>query len=255
MIDTHSHLYVEEFDADLAEVIDRAKAAGLKQILLPAIDSRSHPQLNALYEAHPHFFKAMMGVHPCSVKPDNWKEELAIAKEFLDKGNYVAVGEIGVDLYWDKTTLAIQQQAFAEQIGWAKAKKLPIVIHCREAFDEIFEVLDGLNDANLKGVFHCFTGNTTQAEKAVSYGNFMLGIGGVLTFKNSGLDKVVAHIPLQHLVLETDSPYLAPLPYRGKRNESAYTALVAQKLAEVKQMPLLEIVEQTTANAKKMFQL
>jgi TatD DNase family protein len=151
--------------------------------------------------------------------------------------------------------LGIQQQAFAEQINWAKAKKLPIVIHCRDAFDEIFEVLDTLNDENLRGVFHCFTGNTQQAEKALSYGNFMLGLGGVLTFKNSGLDKVVADIPLQHLVLETDSPYLAPLPFRGKRNESAYVALVAQKLAEVKQVPLQEIVAQTTANAKKMFQL
>lgn len=255
MIDTHSHLYVEEFDADRVEVMERAKAAGIKQILLPAIDSRSHQQLNSLCEDYPNFFKGMMGVHPCSVKPENWKEELAIAKEFLESRNYVAVGEIGVDLYWDKTTLAIQQQAFAEQIGWAKTKKLPVVIHCREAFNEIFEVLDGFNDEYLRGVFHCFTGNTAQAEKALSYQNFMLGIGGVLTFKNSGLDKVVADIPLQHLVLETDSPYLAPLPYRGKRNESSYTALVAQKLAEVKQIPLQEIVEQTTANAKKMFQL
>jgi TatD DNase family protein len=255
MIDTHSHLYVEEFDEDRAEVINRAREAGVQLVLLPAIDSRSHPQLNALCEEHSKFFKGMMGVHPCSVKPENWKEELQIAKNLLDKGGYVAVGEIGVDLYWDKTTLGIQQQAFAEQITWAKARKLPIVIHCREAFNEIFEVLDTLNDENLSGVFHCFTGNSQQAEKALLYQNFMLGIGGVLTFKNSGLDKVVADIPLQHLVLETDSPYLAPLPFRGKRNESAYTALVAQKLAEVKQLPLSEIVAQTTANAKKMFQL
>jgi len=255
MIDTHSHLYVEEFDQDREAVMERARQAGVQQVLLPAIDSHSHRQMNTLCEVYPDFFKAMMGVHPCSVKPDVWKEELTIAKDFLDRGSYVAVGEIGIDLYWDKTTLGIQQQAFEEQIGWAKTKKLPIVIHCREAFDEIFEVLDSLNDENLSGVFHCFTGNALQAEKALSYQNFMLGIGGVLTFKNSGLDKVVADIGLQHLVLETDSPYLAPLPFRGKRNESAYTALVAQKLAEVKQMPLQEIVEQTTANAKKMFQL
>jgi TatD DNase family protein len=255
MIDTHSHLYVEEFDPDRAAVIERAQIAGVQQVLLPAIDSRSHAQMHALSIDYPTFFKPMMGVHPCSVKPENWKEELLTAKDFLDNGSYVAVGEIGIDLFWDKTTLGIQQQAFAEQINWAKAKKLPIVIHCRDAFDEIFEVLDTLNDENLRGVFHCFTGNSQQAEKALSYGNFMLGIGGVLTFKNSGLDKVVANIPLQHLVLETDSPYLAPLPFRGKRNESAYVALVAQKLAEVKQVPLQEIVAQTTANAKKMFQL
>jgi len=255
MIDTHSHLYSEEFDQNRAAVMERARQAGVQQVLLPAIDSHSHRQMNTLCEEYPDFFKAMMGVHPCSVKPDVWKEELTIAKDFLDRGSYVAVGEIGIDLYWDKTTLGIQQQAFAEQIGWAKTKKLPIAIHCREAFDEIFEVLDSLNDENLSGVFHCFTGNAHQAEKALSYQNFMLGIGGVLTFKNSGLDKVVADIPMQHLVLETDSPYLAPLPFRGKRNESAYTALVAQKLAEVKQLPLSEIVAQTTANAKKMFQL
>ena len=255
MIDTHSHLYVEAFDEDRAEVINRAREAGVQLVLLPAIDSRSHPQLIALCAEHPDFFKGMMGVHPCSVKPENWKEELQIAKDFLDNGNYVAVGEIGIDLYWDKSTLAIQQQAFAEQIGWAKTKNLPIVIHCREAFNEIFEVLDTLNDDHLRGVFHCFTGNSQQAEKALSYQNFMLGIGGVLTFKNSGLDKVVTDIPLEYLVLETDSPYLAPLPFRGKRNESAYTALVAQKLAEVKQLRLQEIVAQTTANAKKMFQL
>jgi TatD DNase family protein len=255
MIDTHSHLYVEEFDEDRAEVINRAREAGVQLVLLPAIDSRSHPQLNALCEEHPKFFKGMMGVHPCSIKPENWKEELQIAKDFLDNGSYVAVGEIGVDMYWDKTTLAIQQQAFAEQISWAKTKKLPIVIHCREAFEEIFEVLDTLNDENLSGVFHCFTGNSQQAEKALSYGNFMLGIGGVLTFKNSGLDKVVADVPMEYLVLETDSPYLAPLPFRGKRNESLYIAMVAEKLAHVKNIPLLEVVNLTTENAKKMFQL
>lgn len=255
MIDTHSHLYVEEFDDDREAVITRAQEAGVKMVLLPAIDARNHHQVTTLCKVQPDFFKPMMGVHPCSVKPDNYKQELSTAKNLLDAGNYIAVGEIGIDLFWDKTTLAIQQEAFKMQISWAKEKKLPIVIHCREAFEEIFEVLDECNDQHLSGVFHCFTGNEAQAKRVIDYGNFMLGIGGVLTFKNSGLDKVLANIPLEYLVLETDSPYLAPVPYRGKRNESAYVALVAQKLAEVKQLALIEIINQTTANAIKMFQL
>lgn len=255
LIDTHSHLYLEAFSDDRPEVIERAREAGVNQIFLPAIDSTHHRDLIALTNEFPDMFKPMMGLHPCSVKPHTYPQELETAKQLLDSEPCIAVGEIGIDLYWDKSTLDIQKEAFKTQIAWAKERKLPIVIHCREAFDEIFEVLDEVNSPELFGVFHCFTGNLEQAQRIIAYENFMLGIGGVLTFKNSGLDKVIAEVDMRHLVLETDAPYLAPQPYRGKRNESAYVQHVCEKLAQIKGLSSQQVAEVTTANALKIFQL
>lgn len=257
LIDTHAHLYADQFDEDRNEEIARCLSGGVEKILLPNIDRTSIDGLHRLVDAYPEVCYPMMGVHPCSIQPATWKDELALAKEHLDnqtKG-YVAVGEIGIDLYWDKTTLGIQQQAFAEQIEWAKAKNLPIVIHARDSFEEIFEVVDQYNDENLRGVFHCFSGGVKEAEKIISYGDFMMGIGGVLTFKNSGLDQTVAALDLEYLVLETDSPYLTPTPHRGKRNQSSFLNLIAMKLADIKQMSLPDIAQNTTNNAKKLFSL
>lgn len=255
IIDTHSHLYLDAFAEDREQVMARARQAGVEKVLLPAIDSSHHDEIKHLVDEFPQYFAPMMGVHPCSVQPGSWQRELEVAEQLLDSGKYCAVGEIGIDLHWDKTTLGIQIEAFKTQINWAKSRKLPIVIHCREAFDEIFEVLDELNDDDLFGVFHCFTGNLGQAQHIINYGQFLLGIGGVLTFKNSGLDKVMKDVDLQHIVLETDAPYLAPAPHRGKRNESAYVALVLEKLAEIKEMKSEEVARITTTNAVKMFQL
>ncbi|NNE55179.1 MAG: TatD family hydrolase [Flavobacteriales bacterium] len=210
--------------------------------------------MHQLVDLHPELFVPMIGLHPCSVK-ENWKEELVIMEENLGKNEYCAIGEIGVDLYWDKTTLNIQQQAFAEQIEWAKERALPIVIHARDSFEAIFEVVDSHNDESLQGVFHCFTGTLDQAEKVLDYGDFYLGIGGVSTFKNGGMDKVLPHVSLDHLMLETDSPYLAPVPHRGKRNESSYVRLVLDRIAELKQVPAAQVAEATTSNAKKLFNL
>jgi len=195
-----------------------------------------------------------MGLHPGSVD-EHWERNLEVIKEHLFTRNNLAVGEIGMDLYWDKTFQDAQAQAFRQQISWAKELKLPIIIHAREAFEEIFDIVDELNDDSLRGIFHCFTGTLEQAQKIQEYGGFMLGLGGVLTYKKSGLDEVVKDIPLDMIVLETDSPYLPPTPHRGKRNESAYLIHIAEKLAEIKQMKLTEVAEITTANARRMFNL
>lgn len=226
--------------------------AGVTKLLLPNIDLESIDRMHQLVAAFPQNCYAMMGLHPCSVT-ENYKADLAQLKIHLDKGKYCAVGEIGIDLYWDKSTLKWQQEAFIEQVNWAKEKNLPIAIHVRDAFDETFELLDHLNDDSLSGVFHCFTGSVEQAEKVLNFGGFKLGIGGVLTFKNSGLDQVIKAIDVEHLILETDSPYLAPTPHRGKRNESEYITLVASKLAEVKEMTIEEIARITTKNAESLF--
>lgn len=257
LIDTHSHLYASQFDEDRDAEIRRCLENGIEKILLPNIDMSSVEGMHTLTDQYPEVCLPMMGVHPCSVQPDTWKEELVLAKEHLDQAtrNYIAIGEIGIDLYWDKSTLGIQQQAFAEQIQWAKEKQLPIVIHARDSFQEIFEVVDQFNDENLRGIFHCFTGGIQEAERIIAYSGFLMGLGGVLTFKNSGLDKTVAEIDMKHFVLETDAPYLAPSPHRGKRNQSSYLNLVAMKLADVKGASLPEVAEVTTANAKKMFGL
>lgn len=250
-IDTHTHIYVSDFDNDRDAVIARAQEAGVNQFVLPAIDSDTTLAMHTLQKKYPGNVHLMMGLHPTHVG-SNIKDELAHVWEQLQKHNYVAVGEIGMDLYWDKTYQKEQQEAFAQQIEWALELHLPIVIHCREAFDEIFEVLEGFANSELRGVFHCFTGNVEQANRALDF-NMLLGIGGVVTFKNSGLAETIAQIPVQHIVLETDSPYLAPTPYRGKRNESAYIAHIATKIASVYGLSEKKVAEITTQNAKKIF--
>ncbi|HLW07044.1 MAG TPA: TatD family hydrolase [Marinilabiliaceae bacterium] len=252
LIDTHTHLYSEQFDEERDEMIGRAIEAGVQRFFMPNIDSTSLEGMKELVRKYPNNCYPMAGLHPCSVKEDV-EEELNLVEEELKNNKYIAVGEIGIDLYWDKAFQKQQELAFRKQIQWAKDFKLPIVIHCREAFDEILEILDEVNDDKLSGVFHCFTGTLLQAKHILAYGNFKLGIGGIVTFKNGGLDKVVKELDLKDLVLETDSPYLAPMPYRGKRNESAYVLHVAEKLAEIFELPLPKIAEQTTKNALEIF--
>lgn len=252
LTDTHCHIYLEQFDEDRDDVMKRAFGEGVKRVFLPNIDTSSIASLKKLTKDYPENCFPMMGLHPCSVG-ENFEEELSTLKAELDQGGYYAIGEIGIDLYWDKTFFEHQVKAFEKQIEWAKELNLPIVIHARDSFQEIFEVLDRLNDEKLKGIFHCFTGGKDEAEKILSYGNFMLGLGGVLTFKNSGVDKAVADVPMNKIILETDAPYLAPTPYRGKRNEPAYVKEVALKLADIKGLSLNEIAEITTSNSKLMF--
>lgn len=254
LIDTHTHLYAEQFVDDRDEMISRAIANGVDKFFMPNIDSSSIKGMKDLIKKYPEQCYGMMGLHPCSVDEEYQKELLRI-KEELHDGKYIAIGEIGIDLYWDKKHLAQQEDAFRQQIQWAKELNLPIVIHCREAFDEILAILDEHNEDSLSGIFHCFTGNLEQARHILKYGNFKLGIGGVLSFKNSGLDKVVAQLSLDDLVLETDSPYLAPVPYRGKRNESAYLRIIAEKLADIYKLTLEEIAKKSTENAMKIFKL
>lgn len=252
LTDTHTHLYSSQFDEDRTNVINSSIEQGISRLFLPNIDSSSIEGMLALEKEFPNNCYAMMGLHPCSVK-ENYKEELALAEEWLNKRDFCAIGEIGIDLYWDKSTLAIQQEAFRTQIMWAKERNLPFVIHCRDAFDEIFEIMDELNDDKMCGIFHCFTGNLEQANHIINYGGFKLGIGGVVTFKNGGLDKVVEQIDLKNLVLETDSPYLAPVPYRGKRNESSYLLNIAEKISEIHQVSLEEVAKITTVNSEEVF--
>ncbi len=249
--DTHTHLYSSQFDEDRNEMIQRAKKAGISRFFIPAIDSSYTERMFDLEKNYPNDVFLMMGLHPTSVK-ENYQEELAHVKAWLDKRDFYAIGEIGIDLYWDDTFLPQQQEAFRTQIQWAKEKKLPIVIHCRDAFDEIFEVLETEKGDDLFGIFHCFTGTLTQAEKAISY-NMKLGIGGVATFKNGKIDKFLNQIDIKHIVLETDSPYLAPTPYRGKRNESSYITNVVDKLVAIYGMTFKEISEITTQNSKDVF--
>ena len=253
-IDTHTHMYASQFDSDRSESIEKAIADGVKHMYLPNIDSNSIEGMKKLTQQFPENCFAMMGLHPCSVK-ENVEEELQRIEEELENHSFIAVGEIGMDLYWDKTFIKEQEMAFREQIQWAKNKNLPIVIHCREAFDEILTIMDEVNDNDMRGIFHCFTGTIEQAKHILNYGGFKLGIGGVLTFKNSGLDKVVKHLELKDLVLETDSPYLAPVPFRGKRNESAYLIHVAEKMAEIFDTSLKEVAKVTTAAAQEVFKI
>lgn len=252
LTDTHSHLYSNEFKDDIHESMKRCIDAEIERIFLPNIDTESIAPMMALEKAYPDNCFSMMGLHPCSVTKE-FETELSTIKEWLSKRDFAAIGEIGIDLYWDSSLLKQQQIAFRKQIEWAKELKKPIVIHTRNSFNEIFEILDEMNDDNLSGIFHCFSGDETQANRAIEYGNFWLGIGGVLTFKNSGLADVIKNIALSKLVLETDSPYLAPTPYRGKRNESSYLKLIATKLAEVKNVSLEEIAQITTANSVEIF--
>jgi TatD DNase family protein len=252
MIDTHSHIYSEEFDSDSAEVILRAKAMGVTHIILPNVDSKSLPRMLALENAYPDYCYAAIGVHPTSIKED-FQNELDLVKSELDRRKYIAIGEIGIDLYWDKTFLNEQIQAFQTQLQWALDYQLPVIIHVRDSFAETIQALASFKDKGLKGVFHSFTGTLAEAEEIIAFGGIKLGINGIVTFKNSGLAAVLSQIDIRHLLLETDSPYLTPAPHRGKRNESSYTALVATKLAEVYAMSVAEVDKITTENAKEIF--
>ena len=250
--DTHTHLYSDAFDVDRAEMIQRAIDANVTRFFIPAIDSTHTESMLQLEKDFPEHVFLMMGLHPTSVK-DNYKEELRLVDDLLAKRKFCAIGEIGIDLYWDSSFLKQQQDAFRFQIALAKKHQLPFVIHCRDAFDEIFEILDELNDTDMRGIFHCFTGTIEQAQHIINYGNFKIGIGGVVTFKNAGLDKVVEQIALKHLVLETDAPYLAPTPYRGKRNESTYLYLIAEKVASLHHTSIEEVAAVTTKNSVEIF--
>lgn len=253
LIDTHTHLYVEAFDEDRDQVIEKAIAVGVERFYLPAIDSTYTARMLDLEKKYPDHIRLMMGLHPTHVK-ENYKEELLHVEQFLAKRNFAAVGEIGIDLYWDKSFLKQQQEAFDAQISWAKEKELPIVIHCRDAFDEVFEVLEGHKGEDLSGIFHCFTGTKEQAEKAIGL-NLKLGIGGVLTFKNGKIDQFLDQISIDHIVLETDAPYLAPAPFRGKRNQSEYLIYILRKLSEVHQRTEKELASLTSQNALAVFKL
>ncbi|MFK7747691.1 MAG: TatD family hydrolase [Kordia sp.] len=249
--DTHTHLYSEAFDEDRDEMMRRAMQNGVKRFFVPAIDSEYTERMFQLEKDYPNEVFLMSGLHPTHVK-ENYKEEIAHVASLLAERKFYAVGEIGIDLYWDKTFLAAQQEAFQYQIQLAKKYKLPIVIHCRDAFDEVFEVLEKEKGDGLFGIFHCFTGTKTQAEKAIGY-NMKLGIGGVVTFKNGKIDKFLNEIPLQHIVLETDAPYLAPTPFRGKRNESSYVMNVLEKVASIYEISTEEVAKITTENSKEIF--
>ena len=251
LTDTHTHLYSESFDEDREQVIQRAIRQGVSRFFIPAIDSSYTQSMYRLKEAFPENTYLMMGLHPTSVK-ENFKDELQHVQEQLQMHNFVAIGEIGIDLYWDKSFLKQQQEAFQTQIRWAKERKLPIAIHCRDAFDPVFEILEAEKGEDLRGVFHCFTGTFEQAERAISY-NMKLGIGGVVTFKNGKIDRFLDQIPLEHILLETDAPYLAPTPYRGKRNESSYLTLIAAKMATIYDKDVEEIARITTKNAQDVF--
>ncbi|MCK7589228.1 TatD family hydrolase [Subsaxibacter sp. CAU 1640] len=251
--DTHTHLYSEAFDEDRHDMIQRAINLNVSRFFIPAIDSTYTDSMLQLEADFPENVFLMMGLHPTHVK-DNYKDELHHVEMMLSKRRFYAVGEIGIDLYWDKSTLPIQIEAFKYQIKLAKKYQLPIVIHCREAFDEIFEVLEEEKSENLYGIFHCFTGNLEQAKKAISY-NMKLGIGGVATFKNGGIDQFLSQIDLHHIVLETDAPYLSPKPFRGKRNESSYIVKVLEKLSEIYDVSEEKIADITTHNSKDIFKI
>lgn len=253
LTDTHTHLYSEAFDQDRDEVIQRAIDQGVSRFFLPAIDASYIPKMLQIKNDYPENNYLMAGLHPTHVK-ENFLEELAAVEKMLDEHPCVAVGETGIDLYWDKTLLTQQQDAFQKQIGLAKQRKLPIVIHCRDAFEEVFEVLEAEKDGDLFGIFHCFTGTYEQAKLAISL-QMKLGIGGVATFKNGKLDQFLHQIDLKHIVLETDSPYLAPAPHRGKRNESSYLNLICQKVAEIYKQTPEQIARQTSDNADAIFRV
>jgi len=252
LIDTHTHLYLEQFDNDIDSVIKRALDNKVEQCFLPNIDSTTIAPMMDLVSKYPENCFPMMGLHPTSVK-ENYRDELKIVEQQLENNKFYAIGEIGIDLYWDKTFLPQQEEAFIFQIELAKKYDLPIVIHARKSFNQIFNIVDKLNDDKLTGIFHCFGGSLEQANKIIDYKGFKLGIGGVLTFKTSKLREVLKNVDLEHIVLETDSPFLTPAPFRGKRNESAYILNIAKKLAEVKNSPLETVAEITSRNAEELF--
>ena len=253
IIDTHTHLYLNQFQDDVDLVIERAKNAGIDKFIFPAIDSSHFKDMHELRNRYPENIYLMSGLHPVSVK-DNYKEELNLVLKSLETHNYVAIGEIGIDLYWDKTFLKQQQEAFEFQIRLAVSNNLPIVIHCRDGFDEIFEILDAEKCSKMRGIFHCFTGTLEQAVRAINLG-FKLGIGGVVTFKNGGIDKFLNKIDIKNIVLETDAPYLSPVPHRGKRNESFYVTYVLKKISELYGLNEQEIAKITSKNALEIFNI
>lgn len=251
MIDTHCHLYSEEFLADLNEVIDRAKKTGIEKVYLPAIDSSTHEAMIALADQHEAYCIPMMGLHPCYVK-SNYEDELKLVEDWLGKRKFAAIGEIGLDYYHSVEYKSQQIDAFSRQINMAIVHNLPIVIHTRSSMDDCIRIVEEVGKGKITGIFHCFGGDERQAKKIIELG-FMLGIGGVLTYKNAGLARVLESVPIESIVLETDAPYLTPVPFRGKRNEASYVQYVAEKISEIKKIPLEEVDNLTTANAKKIF--
>lgn len=251
LIDTHAHLYLSEFEKDIDSIISNAQQKKISKIYLPAIDSESHQGLLQLEEKFPDFCLAMMGLHPCYVK-ENYKDELSTVEKLLKSRDFMAIGECGLDFYWDKTFVSQQYEALEQQIAWALQYQIPIVLHTRNATQETIEVIKRFADKGLRGVFHCFGGSLSEAQQIIEMG-FLLGIGGVVTYKNSGLDKVLAEIDLRNIVLETDAPYLSPVPHRGKRNESAYLSVVAEKIALIKNCDVEEVASVTTSNATLLF--
>jgi len=254
IIDTHAHIYSDKFQEDLKETIKRASAIGVTKILMPNIDSDSIDAMHDVNATYPEVCLPMMGVHPCSIK-DDFRKELEIAESWLSKrDDYVAIGEMGIDLYWDKIYIEEQKEAFKIQCDWAKSKGLPVVIHSRDANPVVIELLKEVQDGSLKGVLHCFSGSLEEAEQIVDLG-MMLGVGGISTFKNGGLDKVLPHIPIEQLIVETDAPYLAPTPFRGKRNEPVFLEQIVDKLSDFKEVGVSEVCRITTMNAQRLFQL
>ncbi|MHC0045523.1 TatD family hydrolase [Vibrio campbellii] len=253
MIDTHAHIYASEFDNDRDEVVKRALEQGIDKILLPNIDLESIEPMLKTEAAYPEICRSMMGLHPCYVD-GNVEQTLAIIRGWFEKHNFIAVGEIGIDLYWDKTFRAEQEMAFVTQLNWAKEMNLPVVIHTRDSIEETLTLLSQEQDGSLRGVFHCFGGSVEEAQ-AINELGFHLGLGGVSTFKNGGMDKVIPHLDMNWVILETDCPYLAPVPHRGKRNEPAYTSLVAARVAELRGESVEAIDAITTKNAETLFNL
>lgn len=254
-IDTHTHLFASEFKDDIDIVVKNAINSGVSKMLLPNIDSSTTNNMLQLCNKYPQHCLPMIGLHPCSVKKDNIDKEILHVEEMLNKNKFIAIGEIGLDLYWDKSSLSYQKVAFESQIKLAKKYQLPIVIHVRDSFNEAIEIVEKLNNENLSGVFHCFTGNIQEAERIINLQNFYLGIGGVVTFKNGGINKIINQISLDHIILETDSPYLTPTPFRGKRNESKYLVNIAQKMSEIYEIDINEIANKTSSNAINLFKI
>ena len=254
-IDTHTHLFASEFNDDIDIVVKNAINSGVSKMLLPNIDSTTTNNMLQLCNKYPQYCFPMIGLHPCSVKKDNIEKEILHVEEMLNKNKFIAVGEIGLDLYWDKSTLSYQKVAFESQINLAIKHQLPIVIHVRDSFNEAIEIVEKLNNENLSGVFHCFTGNIQEAERIINLENFYLGIGGVVTFKNGGINKIINQISLDNIILETDSPYLTPTPFRGKRNESKYLVNIAQKMSEIYEIDINEIANKTSSNAINLFKI
>lgn len=250
-IDTHAHIYSKKFESDLDQVIDSIRAAGVERVYMPNIDVESIDAMLDCEKRFPDLCIPMMGLHPCDVKRD-FQDQLKIMYDWLKKRPFAAVGETGLDLYWDKSLFEEQKEALRIQIDWAKEFKLPIVLHCRESMDETIALVSSCHEKGLKGIFHCFTGNLDQANQIIEMG-FLLGIGGVATFKNGGLDQVIPHIPMDYLVLETDAPYLAPVPYRGKRNSPQYLPFIAEKIGDYKGITVEEVALKTKENALNLF--